>query len=62
MSFDTQPHEVVRIWAQVGAMTTTHCPWCGRVLRPCNLTRHVSAQHYRQLTIDDVLNQQEGQQ
>jgi hypothetical protein len=31
------------------------CPWCERVLRPCNLSRHIAAQHYRQLTIFDLL-------
>ncbi|HEY2570186.1 MAG TPA: hypothetical protein VGI27_01870 [Solirubrobacteraceae bacterium] len=31
------------------------CPWCERRLRPCNLKRHISAQHFRQLSIDDEL-------
>lgn len=61
MSFDTQPRELVQLWAQVGAMVTTRCCWCGRELRPCNLGRHIGAQHFHQLTIDEVLKQQEEQ-
>lgn len=38
-----------------GGMRPRPCPWCGRGLRPCNLSRHVAAVHFRQLTIDDVL-------
>ena len=32
------------------------CPWCEVELRPCNLTRHIAARHFRQLTIYDVLD------
>jgi len=55
MSFATQPTEMVRLWAQTGAMAVVRCGWCGREMRPCNLARHVAAAHFRQLTIDDVL-------
>lgn len=61
VSFDTQPREVVQMWAQLGAGVVTRCAWCGLRLRPCNLARHVSANHFHQLTIDDVLNQQKEQ-
>jgi len=55
MSFATQPREVVQLWAQAGAMVVVRCGWCERELRPCNLSRHIAAAHFRQLTIDDVL-------
>lgn len=42
-------------WAEACALIRQPCPWCGRSLRPCNLSRHVAAQHFKQLTIDDVL-------
>jgi hypothetical protein len=41
----------------VGSLTRHPCPWCGRWLRPCNLTRHIAVQHFRQLTIDDELRE-----
>jgi hypothetical protein len=37
------------------------CPWCGRVLRPCNLPKHIELEHYHQLTIDEVLDEIERQ-
>jgi hypothetical protein len=40
----------------VGSMTRRPCPWCKRELRPCNMRRHIAAAHFRQLTIDDVLD------
>ena len=42
-------------WAEACALIRRKCPWCDRVLRPCNLSRHIAANHYRQLTIDDAL-------
>ena len=57
MSFATQPREVVQLWAQAGAMVVVRCGWCGRELRPCNLARHTASAHYKQLTIDDVLDE-----
>ena len=39
-----------------GSMTRRPCPWCGRGLRPCNLQRHIDAAHFKQLTIDDIVN------
>jgi hypothetical protein len=39
----------------VGSLTRRPCPWCERQLRPCNLSRHISARHFHQLTIDDEL-------
>ena len=39
----------------VGSLTRRKCPWCPRQLRPCNLDRHIAAEHFRQLTLDDVL-------
>lgn len=39
----------------VGGLTRHKCDWCERELRPCNMARHIAAQHYRQLTIDDMI-------
>jgi hypothetical protein len=41
--------------ARMYALERYPCPWCGRLLRPCNQTRHITTQHFRQLTIDDEL-------
>ena len=40
----------------VGGLTPRPCPWCGRKLRPCNMTRHIDAAHFRQMTIFDALD------
>ena len=40
----------------VGGMTKQRCGWCERELRPCNMARHIAAAHFRQLTIDDMLD------
>lgn len=41
--------------ARAAAAIVRPCPWCSRRMRPCNLSRHIAAQHFRQLTIDDAL-------
>jgi hypothetical protein len=56
MNFATQPHEQVSLFGQLGATVTTRCEWCGKEMRPCNLGRHISAAHFRQLTIDEVID------
>lgn len=40
----------------LGGLTRRRCGWCERELRPCNMARHVAAAHFRQLTLDDVLD------
>ena len=42
-------------WAEACALIRHPCPWCGRSLRPCNLSRHIAKEHFRQLTIYDAL-------
>jgi hypothetical protein len=42
-----------------GGMRRRRCGWCERELRPCNMRRHIAAQHFRQLTIYDVLEDRE---
>jgi hypothetical protein len=60
MTFDRNDvDEFGNSWAREcgrrGAAVRTRCVWCQRTLRPCNLRRHISATHYRQLTIDEVI-------
>ena len=40
----------------VAGLAKRRCPWCEAKLRPCNLTRHIAARHFRQLTIYDLLD------
>lgn len=40
---------------RIAAAITRKCPWCTRQVRPCNLSRHVSAAHFHQLSIDEVI-------
>lgn len=40
----------------VGGLTRRRCPWCERELRPCNIARHIAARHFRQMTIDEMLD------
>ena len=56
MSFATRPIDAVRAAGKRGAAVTVRCIWCKRELRPCNVGRHIAAQHFRQLTIDDVFS------
>lgn len=57
-----------RLWqlhperAAAAAAIVRPCPWCERRLRPCNLSRHVAAAHFRQLTIDAALAELEERQ
>jgi hypothetical protein len=44
------------VWMIAAGMQRRRCGWCERELRPCNMRRHVAAQHFRQLTIYDVLD------
>ena len=53
MSFDAHSASVA---GQLGALTIHKCGWCEWRLRPCNMRRHVDAQHFRQLTIEDALD------
>jgi hypothetical protein len=41
-----------------GGMQRRRCAWCERELRPCNMKRHVTARHHRQLTIYDELDRE----
>lgn len=51
----------MRLWerfperAAAAARITRVCPWCRRSFRPCNLSRHIAAAHYRQMTIEEEL-------
>lgn len=51
MSFARDPE-----LARRAAAVRRPCGWCEDVLRPCNLARHVQARHFRQLTIDEILD------
>lgn len=48
-------------WAEACALLRVRCPWCEPVrwLRPCNLSRHIAAAHFKQLTIYDALGDPE---
>lgn len=48
MPFDTEQ-------ATALAQVRVPCPWCERVLRPCNLSRHIATGHFRQLTIYEAI-------
>lgn len=53
MSFAADPMRAV-----LCARMRRPCPWCERQLRPCNLSRHIAAQHHAQLTIYDELSRE----
>ena len=57
MSFATRPIEWVSHVGHLGALVTAQCPWCHRWLRPCNMSRHIAANHHAQMTIYDLLDE-----
>lgn len=55
---DPSAADWARECALQAALIRVRCTWCERELRPCNMRRHVDAAHFKQLTVDDVLQAQ----